>query len=192
MSLTNIESMIMQCMKIVDSNDQSYIRLNANGGNSVLLVCKPQDERKVITTMNTLLNTSKYQIIDLDLLLCQFVESNKEEIYLKFELLQGSLDQIFKLPENEEGEDFFDLIIQNIKDCFQAQKVPVLIHSGALYGTGIDNIHIMEHPSVMKSRLPVVILYPAIRKNDKLLFLGLRPASKYRCYLIEQDSAEVR
>jgi hypothetical protein len=192
MSLTNIESLIMQCMKIVDSNNQSHIRLSANGGNSILLVCNPLEESKFVKSMQDMLDSQKYQIIDLDALLIQFVENNKNDLMEGFELLQGSLDQLFKLPDNEEGEDFFKLIIKSITNCFQAHKVPVLIRSGALYGTGIDNIHIMEHPQVMKSKYPVVILYPAIRKNDTLLFLGHRPSSKYRCYLIEQDSKDAR
>jgi len=60
-----------------------------------------------------------------------------------------------------------------------------LIHTGALYGSGIDNIHIMEHPEVMQSHQPLIILYPATHEQDKLLFLGKRPASKYRCLMIE-------
>jgi hypothetical protein len=59
-----------------------------------------------------------------------------------------------------------------------------LIHSGALYGSGIDNIHLMENELVMKSNLPLIILYPATKEGEKLLFLSKRPASKYRCMIV--------
>jgi hypothetical protein len=36
----------------------------------------------------------------------------------------------------------------------------------------------------MKSKLPLVILNPATQDGDKLMFLNSRPASKYRCMII--------
>jgi len=38
----NPEHLIIQVKRIVESNKRSEIRLNANGGNSILLVCPPE------------------------------------------------------------------------------------------------------------------------------------------------------
>ena len=93
---------------------------------------------------------------------------------------------VITLEEGFTGRGGLDCLIMNaIKQSYDAGKVPIVIHAGALYGSGIDNIHIMEHPVVMQSKLPLIILYPATHDQNKLLFLGKRPASKYRCLIIE-------
>ncbi|MBP7509640.1 MAG: hypothetical protein KA807_17640 [Prolixibacteraceae bacterium] len=184
-ALSNPENKILSVMRIVESNDDSHIRLNANGGNSILLVCEPSHEQRYIDLIKKLMGTDKYALIDLNDLLCEFVSENRKSIEDSFELLQGSISQIFRLPTGEEGPDFFGLILKAIGKSFQSGKIPVLVHSGALYGTGIDNIHIMEHEMIMKAAAPMVILYPAIREKDRLMFLGCRSASKYRCLIIE-------
>ena len=42
----------------------------------------------------------------------------------------------------------------------------------------------MENKVVMNGKKPLVILYPADKKNDEIMFLGIRPASKYRYMVI--------
>ncbi len=64
-------------------------------------------------------------------------------------------------------------------------KFPGALYStGSLYGTRIENVHIIEHKVTMGSKLPLVILYPGTYDNDKLLYLNTRVASKYRCYIV--------
>src|SRR5690606_36937973 len=125
-----------------------------------------------------------YQIIDINSMLISFVEDNKADIDEMFELLRGSVHQIFKAPEGETTPDLFRHLLTAIAKSFDEQKTPVLIHSGALYGSGIDNIHLMENEVVMKSKIPLIILYPATQEGDKLMFLNSRPASKYRCMIV--------
>jgi hypothetical protein len=43
----------------------------------------------------------------------------------------------------------------------------------------------MENELVMKSKLPLIILYPATQEGDRLMFLNTRPASKYRCMIVK-------
>jgi len=185
MSLTTPERLVEQLITLVESKEQNHIRLNANGGNSVLLVFHPPDEALLIRLMRERLSLDHYSFIDLNQLLVRFVQENKESLELSFDLLRSSVEQIFKLPDSQEGTDLFSLIMNAIKQSYDAGKVPIVIHAGALYGSGIDNIHIMEHPVVMQSKLPLIILYPATHDQNKLLFLGKRPASKYRCLIIE-------
>lgn len=185
MSLNNPKSIVRATMRLVESNENSNIRLNANGGNSILIVCEPLREFDYIHAINNLMTNDKYTIIDLNKLLCEFIKATKPTLEENFELLKGSIHQIFKIPTGEIGSDFFGLILQKIADSLKAKKVPVLINSGALYGSGIENINIMENEIIMNASLPLILLYPATKDKEKLMFLGERPASKYRCMIID-------
>ncbi len=179
----NPEHIIMQVKRLVESDKQSEIRLNANGGNSILLVCPPIMEQQFIIKLNELMG-DEYSIIDLNELLISFVESNKSHLAEMFDILRGSVHQIFKSPEGETGPDLLSIILSKIEKSYNEDKIPVMIYSGALYGSGIDNIHLMESELVMKSKKPLIILYPATQDGDQLMFLNSRPASKYRCMII--------
>ena len=179
----NPEHIITQVKRLVESDKRSEIRLNANGGNSILLVCPPNLEYQFIVKLNELMR-EEYSIIDLNELLISFVETNKSHLADMFDLLRSSVHQIFKSPEGETGPDLFSMILSKIENSYNADKIPVMIHSGALYGSGIDNIHLMESELVMKSKKPLIILYPATQDGDQLMFLNSRPASKYRCMIV--------
>jgi len=184
MNLVNVDGSIRKLIETVEACKDLNIKLSANGGNSILLVCNPKNEIDYINAMDKMLDKEKYVMIDLNQLLCKFVNENKDEIEEEFELMKSSTEQIFHLPTGEEGNDFFEMIITQISEVYKIGKIPVLIDVGALYGTDIGNIHIMENEVVMQGINPLVILYPAIRNKDELLFLGVRPASKYRCMVI--------
>jgi len=185
MSLQNPENTIIETKRVVESDKRSEIRLNANGGNSILIVCEPIRESEYIAAIRKLMDSSVYAIIDLNEALVEFVDSNKESLDELFELLKGSVHQIFKAPNGEEANDLYKLIIEKIKTAYSNGKIPVLVNTGALYGSGIDNIHVMENEFVMKSSTPLIILYPATKDKDNLLFLSKRHASRYRCMIIE-------
>lgn len=180
----NPKYLVKQLKALVESNKRSEIRLNANGGNSILVLCPPLEEDSYIDTFHSMLEDAYFQIIDLNELLITFLNKNRAEIEELFELLSGSIPQIFKSSEDEDDTDFFSFIMQTIKSSIDKKKVPVLIRTGTLFGSGIDNIHLMEHQSVMRAALPLIILYPATQENDNILFLSTRPASKYRCMIL--------
>jgi len=179
----NPEHIITQVKRLVESDKRSEIRLNANGGNSILLVCPPNLEHQFIVKLNELMDAD-YSIIDLNELLISFVESNQSHLADMFDLLRGSVHQIFKAPEGETDPDLFSIILSEIEKAYNEDKIPVMIHSGALYGSGIDSIHLMESELVMKSKKPLIILYPATQDGDQLMFLNSRPSSKYRCMIV--------
>ena len=66
-----------------------------------------------------------------------------------------------------------------------AGKIPVLIHTGTIYGMGFSNNNIMEEKVVLSSRIPLVVFYPATVENGTIKFLGKQNASKYRCIVIQ-------
>jgi hypothetical protein len=186
MSSLHPEQVILQTKKLIESDKRSEIRLNANGGNSILIVCEPKEELIYLEQIEKLLDDSAFSVIDLNRLLVEFVDNNRLELEELFELLKGSVHQIFKAPEGEESEDLFKMILHKIEEAFSKNKVPILTHTGTLHGSGIENIHIMEHPVVMKSNIPLIILYPATSEGNNLLFLTKRQASKYRCMIINE------
>ncbi len=184
MSSLSPDQMISQLTQLIKADKHSEIRLNANGGNSILFVCEPADEIKFIAAIKEKLDDESFNIIDLNKLLLEFVQVKKQHLGELFNLLQGSINQIFKTPADEEGSDFFRLITRAISDAYAENKIPFLISSGVLYGAGIDSIQIMEHESVMNASKPLILLYPATHEGDSLMFLSKRPASKYRCMII--------
>jgi hypothetical protein len=185
MPLNSPVHIAQEIKRIVASDRRSEIRLNANGGNSILIVCEPVREPEYIETLKNNLGSDEYELIDVAQVLIEFVSHQKEKLSQLFELLQSSVQEIFKAPEDEESEDLFKIILGRVRKSYKAGKVPVLLSTGALYGTGIDNIHIMENELIMKASMPLIVLYPATKQGDTLLFLGKRPASKYRCMIID-------
>ena len=185
MPVSSAEHIILQAKRLVESDRRSEIRLNANGGNSILVVCDPMQEPEYIDVIRKHLPDDTYSIIDLNKCLIDFITTHKSAIIELFSLLQSATQEIFKAPPDEESQDLFKEIISQISEAFNNKKVPVLINSGALYGTGIDNIHIMENENVMNAAFPLIILYPATKEADRLMFLGKRPSSKYRCMIIQ-------
>lgn len=184
MSVSKIEAKIYELEQAVQTYGANNIKLSANGGNSMLFMCPPLEESQYIDVMRHNLNPEKYTFLDMNQLLVRFIDENKDEIKIKFDFLRNSSNQIFKLPQGEEGNDLFGMIISAIQDIFDAGKIPVLIRVGSLNGTDIENIHIMENKVVMSGKKPLIILYPAEIKNEEIMFLGIRPASKYRCMVI--------
>ena len=183
-AVQNPDNIISQIKRLVESDKRSEIRLNANGGNSILLVCPPEHEYLYIERIKILMPQEMYHTIDINELLISFVEENKEILPEMFDFLKGSVRQIFKAPIGESTPDFFKKILSQIEQIFEMNKIPVMYHTGALYGSGIENIHIMESELVMKSKYPLIILYPGSHSADNLLFLNSRPSSKYRCMIV--------
>ena len=161
MSVSKIEAKIKDLEQAVQAYNKNNIKLSANGGNSILFMCPPVEESEYIAVMKKTLNSEKYMFLDMNDLLVKFVEENADEIKMKFDFLRNSSNQIFKLPQGEEGNDLFGMIIEEIVSAYDAGKIPVLIRVGALNGTDIENIHIMENKTVMNGKKPLVILYPA-------------------------------
>ena len=70
--------------------------------------------------------------------------------------------------------DLFDQIISEIESACKNKKIPFLIRTGCLYGTGIENVNIMEHQAVMNLPHPLVIFYPSRFEDDNLYFMNFK------------------
>ncbi len=171
---------LMGDLKTAIQSDIAKIAIDANGGRSILFVYPPVDEELYIAEANQELKGCSF--IDLRQLFTQFVDEfgvdDFKESYLNFgnELFASS---------NFSEDTFLALILNEIKKAFSESKIPVLVHTGTIYGMGFSNIHIMEQDFVMNSKIPLVVFYPATTVNEKIMFLGKQVASHYRCMVVK-------
>jgi len=163
--------------------NQDQLRRQANGGNSILFSYPPNEEKEYIETVQNLYSDSA-EFIDISKLLVQFIDQDGWESFAQY--YNDFRDTPYKVFHSEDpSKDLFDLIISEIVDACKKDKIPFLIRTGCLYGTGIENVNIMEHKIVMSLPHPLVIFYPSKIEGDNIYFLNFKPASKYRCTLVK-------
>ncbi|WP_075603946.1 BREX protein BrxB domain-containing protein [Saccharicrinis aurantiacus] len=168
----------------LETTNREQLRRTANGGNSILFAYPPEEEDLYHAKMLELNSEENFSYIDIAKLLVEFINedgwNNFESYYKDF---ADTPHLIFN--SDDEESDLMDLIVEQIAIAEEQNKIPVLIRTGALYGTGIENNNIMEHKTVMALKHPLIIFYPAKIENDHLYFLNFKPSSRYRCTVIE-------
>lgn len=168
----------------LDSSNRDQLRRKANGGNSIIFTYPPSEEKMYIEKGKEILSEDEYQFIDVSQILVRFIDIDG---WTDFESYYNDFSDTPHLIFNSEDEekDFMDLIINEISEAENNNKTPILIRTGALYGTAIQNTNIMEHNVVMKLKHLLVIFYPSKIENENLYFLNFKLASKYRCTVID-------
>lgn len=171
---------LMGDLKISIKSDITKIAIDANGGRSILFVYPPVDEEAYIAEARHELDDCKF--IDLRQLFTQFIDAIGIEDFK--ESYQDFGNELFASKNFEEGT-FLSMILAEIKSAFNEGRIPVLIHTGTIYGMGFSNIHIMEQNFIMSSKIPLVVFYPATIENSNIMFLGKQVASRYRCVVVK-------
>lgn len=165
----------------IDNQDQ--LRRQANGGNSILFSYPPVEEKLYIEKAKELY-IDKAVFIDVSKLLVQFIDEEGWETFKEYyNDFKNTPYLVFR--SDDPAIDLFDMIIGEIEKASQNDKIPILIRTGCLFGTGIENVNIMENKVVMNLPHPLVIFYPSKIENDNIYFLNFKPASKYRCMLVK-------
>lgn len=171
-------------MVSLDIKNRDYLRRKANGGNSILFSYRPEEELLYLEKAKELLSSLQFLFIDIAQLLVEFIDlegwESFESYYRDF---RQTSHVVFNAKNGE--EDLMTLIIRKILLADEKGLIPVLVRTGALYGTGIENVNIMEHQKVMGMKNPLLIFYPATLDKGNLFFLNFKPASRYRCTVIE-------
>ncbi|MDD2389461.1 MAG: hypothetical protein PHP23_06995 [Desulfobacterales bacterium] len=163
--------------------NQDQLRKQANGGNSILFSYPPNEEHLYIEKAKTLYQ-EKAAFIDISKLFVKFIDKDGWDLFKDYyHDFQNTPHLIFR--SDDPAVDLFDLILKEIESACKNNKIPFLVRTGCLYGTGIENVNIMDHRSVMKLSHPLVIFYPSRLEDDNLYFLNFKPASKYRCTLVK-------
>ena len=160
--------------------DMAKLTTKANGGRSILFVYPPEDDEAYIAESKKRL-VGNCEFIDVRAAMNEFISSigwgDFEETYrdLKNELFFS--DRLTK-------GTFFSFLMDKIKSAYSSSHIPVLIHAGAIYGTGLCFNNIMERKEIIQSPLPLIVFYPAAIRDNTIMFLDRQPASKYRCIVI--------
>ena len=165
----------------IDNQDQ--LRRKANGGNSIIFSYQPCEEHLYLEKARDIYR-DKAEFIDVSKLLVEFIDVDGWDAFLEYyQDFSNTPHVVFKSDDPE--MDLFDLIISAIKTASDTGKIPFLIRSGCLYGTGIENVNIMEQRDVMNRKHPLVLFYPSKIEDENIYFLNFKPASKYRCILVK-------
>lgn len=163
--------------------NQDMLRRQANGGNSILFSYAPKEEKQYIAKAIELYSDNAV-FIDISKLLVQFIDEDGWESFSEYyKEFKNTPHLIFR--SDDPTPDLFDLIITEIESACRNDKIPFLIRTGCLFGTGIENVNIMEHKAVMNLPHPLVIFYPSKIEDDNIYFLNFKIASKYRCTLVK-------
>ncbi len=167
---------------ILKNRDKQSIKMDAHGGHSILFIYSPYEEEKYLQRVKS--DFPDAFIIDIAELFVKYIQiSGIDEFVNVYSEYQSEPQKLFK--SDSSTDDFFRLLLNEIKSAGENNKLPVLVRTGALFGTGIENINIMDSSIVQKLPLPLVILYPATEGGDKRLkFLNFKPASDYRSIVI--------
>jgi hypothetical protein len=168
----------------LDANNRQQIRLKGNGGNSILFTYPPAEERQYLQEARRRLEET-VGFVEVNRLLVNYIDSigwkDFERFYRDY---QATPHQVFK--SDDEEPDLFSMIVDALAEIDAKGKTPALIRTGCLYGTGIENVNIMEHPRILKFRNPLIIFYPSTVDSRQILhFLWIKPPSKYLCVSIE-------
>ena len=168
---------------ILKNKDKQSIKMESHGGYSILFVHPPKEEKKYLERIKKEYPNAYF--IDIAKLFVEYIDSIGFDEFVKiYEEYSSEPEKLFKSELSE--TDFYKNILKEIETAGKEKKIPILIRTGALYGTGIENISIMDSKIVQNLPLPLVIMYPAIVGGDnKLKFLNFKLASDYRATLID-------
>lgn len=162
--------------------DLTSLSREANGGRSILFVYPPEQDDEYIDEGKRRLNEDRFSFINIREELVRFIESVGKDVF--DENLETFGKEVYYSNNFPDGT-FFAFLLGEISQVIASGKSPVLVHTGALYDMGFSNIHIMESPVVLKSKMPLVVFYPATIDGENIMFLGKEPASRYRCIVIK-------
>lgn len=161
---------------------QDQICRPANGGNSILFSYLPNEEYLYIEKAKDIYG-DKAAFIDVSQLLVEFIDMDGWDLFQKYyNDFNDTPHLIFR--SDDPSPDLFDLIIGEIEKACRNDRIPFLVRTGCLFGTGIDNANVMENKAVMALKKPLVIFYPSRIEDDNIYFLNFKLASKYRCTLV--------
>ena len=161
--------------------------ISSQGVNAVIVVYPPEDEKEYLKRVKQ--DYSQEYIIDISSLFVELIDyygpDNFKTMYKDF---KSTPDQVFADQSTEE-EDLFSLIIREIKTAKKENKMPILIRTGILYGTGIRNKDILENREISQIKRPLIVFYPGEIREDvddkeRVYFLGTIKASDYRGHFI--------
>jgi hypothetical protein len=167
---------------ILKNKSTESFRMDAQGGNTVIFTYPPKKEKEYLARVKK--DYPNAYFIDIANLFIKFIDSIGFDDFIEaYNQYSSEPEKLFK--SSSDPNDFYNLILSEIKNAIKNNKMAIIVRTGALYGTGIENISIMEENIVCQMDNPLIIMYPAeISDDNKLRFLNCRVASGYRAIII--------
>ena len=132
---------------ILENRDKESIKMDAHGGHSILLIYPPNEEINYLGRVKQEYPEAEY--INVANLLVDYIDqSGLDKFTEAYSDYQSEPQKLFK--------DFLKIILSRIEHAGGKNKVPILIRNGALFGTGIENVNIMDSQIVHKLPIPLV------------------------------------
>ncbi len=163
------------------SQDITQLKLDANGGNSILFVYPNEEDHQYVAEAKRRFRDSAI-FVDVAQTLTDYQEEMGMELFKELEDELG-IEVYYRKGAKD---TFFECLAERIA-LAAGQGLPVfLVGTSAIANKGFSNIDIMEHPVVKTAPQPLVYFYPSVQDGDKLYFLGDKNhiASRYRCRVI--------
>jgi len=167
---------------ILKRRDKQSIKMDSHGGYSILLVYPPIEEKKYLERIKKTYPNAYF--IDVAREFVEYIDSIGSEKFIEiYQEYSSEPEKLFKSEFNE--NDLYKRLLREIEKAGTVEKIPILVRTGALYGTGIENVSIMDSKVVQDLPIPLVITYPAtLSEDNKLKFLNFKLASDYRATVI--------
>ena len=135
--LTESQTKFNDLKFILDPKNKSQISLKANGGNSILFIFPPSEEKEYMDKALKIFKNQAYFIF-VNKLLIEYIDTiGWDDFKQYYQNYIATPDKIFKSDSND--IDLFDMIINEIKKAIEKKKIPFLLNTGSLLGTGIEN-----------------------------------------------------
>ena len=151
---------------ILTNKDKDSIKMDAHGGNSILFIYPPREEELYLSRIKR--DYPDAYFIDIAELFIKYIDiigyDNFIEVYEEY---RSEPEKLFKSESS--SQDFYKIILEEIKEAIKINKIAIIIRTGALFGTGIENISIMEESAVYQMNLPLIIMYPAVVFEENIL-----------------------
>lgn len=161
--------------------------IDSNGVNALVIVYPPEKEKEFLDRVYQ--DYGDQHIIDISELFTQLIDSYSLEVFRgALKDYKSTPETLFNNPKSEQ-QDLFKMIISEIEEAVNKDKIPILIRTGILHGTHIENTEILEADIINKSQKPLLVFYPAevredINEEERVYFLGVKKANDYRGQLI--------
>jgi len=171
-------------LKLAINEDRGRLP-TSQGVNALIMVYSPKEEKECLKRVKA--DYGDQYIIDLSKLFVNYIEEFGVDVFLEMYKNYRSTSVFY--DDSDQQKDFLDLILREIKIAAENDKMPVLIRTGILYGTGIRNNVILESDEVAKMKKPLIVFYPGevekdIDGKERVYFLGTVKASDYRGQLL--------
>ncbi len=173
----NLEFKFDELTEKINESTDTRMRLEAQGVKVLRLLYPPRFEKQYLDELRE--TYPDQALIDLSDLFVKLIDDYGIDTFQTIYEGYEDKEKVFR-SDYEDDPDLLDYIIEEIEQAGEDDKIPFLIRTGILYGTGIEVNEIVEHSVVNDLDKPLVIFYPARETEGDPLFLNRRSTSDYR------------